>query len=276
MLRLIRRFWSFIAPEEFIFLRPMRKVVAPFFKSDEAAFEGCGGQIKFDKEQVDLPTDHALHGFGAIESQQMVGQEVFIGQVHMDEGEGHGVAAHGPTPVCDIVFIDGRGVSEIGGEEPQDGHRCKAVFGDCAGIVVPSQRNNGYGADDAAEHVSLSHFSMPERFGVAENGNEEKRAGQDREGCGYDMKPEQNITDDRQAFDNNGGEDFVGREQVACDRNVGKRDGQHEYGGNNKTPNQKRDFVDVIESVICLIEEVFNGFHVMATRMRLTGTMIAL
>lgn len=128
--------------------------------SYEATLKCCGRQIDFNSQQIHLPTDAALKGFCSFGAQKFIGQEVFEGEVHMNESKCHSIATHDPAAMRNEIFM-ARGLkSKPRYAKPDCPHAAEADGRYRAYIMIESKRNYGNSADKAPVNINFAELTV--------------------------------------------------------------------------------------------------------------------
>ena len=200
----------------------------PFFKTEEFSGVGCSRQIDFDNQKVGHPADHALHDADLFKLQKDVNAGQFVRQIDVDKGKCHGIAAHNPSSVRNEIFITCGGIGKVSYKKPADSHGREANLGRQESIRVQHNNFTGAihfgldreavshrkwqhqnGAQKAAKNVYFSEPAMQVRPFLPPFTGEQKRANDDGGNGGGDVRHQQKIADNRQAWDNNASVDLV-------------------------------------------------------------------
>lgn len=184
----------------FVLWRHAEKVFAPLHKAKKASIWCGSSQIKFYNKQISKPADHTLHNFNGVGSHDLIRQKQFIRQIHMNKCQSHGVTAHHPATMDNIVLVDSRRVSEISDTKPNNSHWRKAKSGNSAGIVIPRQGQNGYRTYQTSDYINLSHANMPFWVVFPKLWRKQKRTNDNRKGRGKNVPKQKLVIDNGKVF----------------------------------------------------------------------------
>ncbi len=178
-------------------------------------------QIYFDDKKIGHPTDHALHDFDLYVIKEAIDKKV--GQINVNKGKCHGVAAHDPAAMGNKTFVTGSVISHPRHKKPASRHCAKPYLGDEKVRIPGCNGQNCGGADKAAQNIDFTKTAMNVRILYAPSRNKQKRSDHNSRYSGGNMNGKEQVTDDGQARDYNRGINFVAINwgvQEVLDRNI--------------------------------------------------------
>lgn len=161
-----------------VFITDASERPGPLSYAPEAAIHGGSRQIYLYNHHIGQPGNAALQDADALEAHLIVGQDQLINEIHIDEGKGQGVAAHGPATVSGNIFIHGRSPGQIGKAEPSEAHECETNLRGEPGNIINGQRDHSDAADHTAQNINFTKLAMHGQVTIAQGTNKEKRTDQ--------------------------------------------------------------------------------------------------